>query len=1310
MRKSVGGEPQNVFVADANNDGYNDMVTANLGTNDLSILLWNSTSGDWDSEMRKSVGGEPQNVFVADANNDGYNDMVTTNLGTNDLSILLWNSTSGSWDSEIRKSAGDFCAYVCVGDVNNDGYNDIVTANPDSVWPTLIRGKVSILLWNSVLGDWDSEIQKIVGVLPRSVFIGDANNDGYNDIVTANAMPRAGIWADVSILLWNSASGDWDSQIREVRGLFPSSVFIEDANNDGYNDIVTANPGSNDVSILLWNSTLGDWESEIRKSVGSGPQNVFVADANNDGYNDIVTANYGNYVSILLWNSPPFIIINEPPQYEIIGDIAPEFDITVRDYDLDSMWYTLDNGITNITFSQFIGSIDQLEWNELEDGTVIIEFFANDTAGQIGNAFLIVGKNVWSQPNPPINVNYYSGYYSIYLVWDPPEYSAPVNNYNVYRGDISGGEKIYVGSTDTNNFTDDTVGINKDYYYIIRAENLQGESNASEEIYAIAGPYIRWQTPDEEKRIILPVGDAVFDFSYNYSFLDDIKLFLNEIDYGSVKDKSSTILDPYNASIDGPVNAVLYGYELGNPNPIVSDSRNFIFGKLDLDVEELLERGDEYLGQKLYLILHDPNGDNSYTLYEETAIASMAVGVNFKIGSSHEIALGDIVSLELGMCGIDVGGTFTLKLAETTEEGFDYRLEITDTTKLTSSQDDSNSDYIGPGYGDRYWGEAWTLQWETRATHRIYFNGTERYEEPQFNYGVIRGGEVFLNDYDAPAHWRILNPIHNGWQNVTWMDNLTVSGGSPYTGTSEITTTSTTTTSVEIALGSETYAKIPGFGYKLTLDMSTKWYAETSVTQTYKVGYVVNDDESTDKFVQQYGIDQTFGTFIFQTNEFMCETSYPLEHNTFDYLPPIIQFPDIELDSSQDGLAPCEDDSPIVTVDLFDEGGIQSALIFFSIDDGVNWHSAVLSEQIANPETWQGTIPAHDHGTTVLWYIKVWDLEGSYSNRTDPNGNPFSYTVINRPPTVSILNPSGGEIYQDIVNIEWVGFDPENDALTYSLAYNLDNTGWHLIVSDITDTSYSWDVSEIASDNVLLKIIVSDGDIQTEDVMAFVFSIIQPPHAPDIISPSDIQYLVGSSGNIITWKISDDDLDLYKVYKDGMFLFSTDIEGTPSTTDEEFEVTLNIDGLELGTYVYKIEIFDDSGFIVTDEVIVNVYNNPTITSSVFDSIISWNITDTHFETCEYIIYRNGIEIKTGSWEPGIPVEISYAGLAKGTYEFLIYATDGLGGLAADFVLITVEGTLTNFLLIGIIIGGAIAGIAFLILILRYRLKRRKLTS
>jgi hypothetical protein len=150
----------------------------------------------------------------------------------------------------------------------------------------------------SASGNWKTLVTRSVGNDPRTIFIGDANNDGYNDIVTANSGSD-----DISILLWNSTSDDWDPQITKSVGDSPESIFIGDANNDGYYDIAIANRDSHDVSILTWNNASGDWDPQITKSVGDCAS-VFIGDANNDGDNDIATANvYANDVSILIWNS-----------------------------------------------------------------------------------------------------------------------------------------------------------------------------------------------------------------------------------------------------------------------------------------------------------------------------------------------------------------------------------------------------------------------------------------------------------------------------------------------------------------------------------------------------------------------------------------------------------------------------------------------------------------------------------------------------------------------------------------------------------------------------------------------------------------------------------------------------------------------------------------------------------------------------------------------------------------------------------------------------------------------------------------------
>jgi len=154
-------------------------------------------------------------------------------------------------------------------------------------------------LFHPDLSYWQRVITRYVGGPPHSHFLGDVNNDGYNDIVTVNEF----VDETVSILLWNEISIDWDPLINKSVSPTPSSVFIGDADNDGQNDIITAIPEANNISILLWKGVSGDWDSQITRSVGNYPTAVFIGDANNDGYNDIVTVNYDGFtVSILLLN------------------------------------------------------------------------------------------------------------------------------------------------------------------------------------------------------------------------------------------------------------------------------------------------------------------------------------------------------------------------------------------------------------------------------------------------------------------------------------------------------------------------------------------------------------------------------------------------------------------------------------------------------------------------------------------------------------------------------------------------------------------------------------------------------------------------------------------------------------------------------------------------------------------------------------------------------------------------------------------------------------------------------------------------
>ena len=94
----------------------------------------------------------------------------------------------------------------------------------------------------------------------------------------------------------------------------------------------------------------------------------------------------------------PSITINSPNNNRGFANIAPNFNLSVIDY--DSIWYTLDNGVTNTTCGT-LGQIDPTLWNDLIDGTYTLRFYANSSAGFISTAAISIYKDT---TKPIINI------------------------------------------------------------------------------------------------------------------------------------------------------------------------------------------------------------------------------------------------------------------------------------------------------------------------------------------------------------------------------------------------------------------------------------------------------------------------------------------------------------------------------------------------------------------------------------------------------------------------------------------------------------------------------------------------------------------------------------------------------------------------------------------------------------------------------------------------------------------------------------------------------------------------------------------
>lgn len=89
----------------------------------------------------------------------------------------------------------------------------------------------------------------------------------------------------------------------------------------------------------------------------------------------------------------PILTLLNPKENEIYGVDPPYFNITVIDKNILTYWYTLDGGLTNLTFN-INGSIDHTEWEDKANGTIGMYFYAKDSAGNIGDANVNIKRDI----------------------------------------------------------------------------------------------------------------------------------------------------------------------------------------------------------------------------------------------------------------------------------------------------------------------------------------------------------------------------------------------------------------------------------------------------------------------------------------------------------------------------------------------------------------------------------------------------------------------------------------------------------------------------------------------------------------------------------------------------------------------------------------------------------------------------------------------------------------------------------------------------------------------------------------------------
>ncbi|MEU2451137.1 FG-GAP-like repeat-containing protein [Streptomyces sp. NPDC012765] len=206
-------------------------------------------------------------------------------------------NTTGFGTAANLDDSGRGSSAVAIGDLNNDGTPDLVTA---------IRAEGLGVFLGSGGGSFGAVTKYAAPLTSTSLFLGsavihDINGDGHKDVISQDAR------GNVALVWLGDGSGALGAgaavQLNPTPGCdttgdnpcvvrFPTGVAVGDFDEDGKPDLATSNANTNNVATVLGNGdgTFGA-ATQIGLNGGTGPQGIAAADLDGDGHLDLVTSN-----------------------------------------------------------------------------------------------------------------------------------------------------------------------------------------------------------------------------------------------------------------------------------------------------------------------------------------------------------------------------------------------------------------------------------------------------------------------------------------------------------------------------------------------------------------------------------------------------------------------------------------------------------------------------------------------------------------------------------------------------------------------------------------------------------------------------------------------------------------------------------------------------------------------------------------------------------------------------------------------------------------------------------------------------------
>jgi VCBS repeat protein len=285
---TTGTDPLSLAVGDFDSDGDQDVAVTN-GVPDTITLYRGAGNGSLACQppCLSATDTYPRSIAAADFNNDGHQDLVTANALGDSVTVRL-GAGNGTFPTlaTLSGAGADGPASVAVGFFNVDPHLDLAVAN-------YLSGDVSVFLGagnGSFSEAAGSAFGTGTGSHPQSVAVGDFNSDGRDDMAVAlNGSDAVSVHLSAGMI----ATPFPDPPVTYGTGDGPEFVAVGDYNSDGIEDLALANHGSSGVTVRLGAGD-GSFAAEAPGSpfaVGGQPSSIAVGDFNSDGRQDLAVTN-----------------------------------------------------------------------------------------------------------------------------------------------------------------------------------------------------------------------------------------------------------------------------------------------------------------------------------------------------------------------------------------------------------------------------------------------------------------------------------------------------------------------------------------------------------------------------------------------------------------------------------------------------------------------------------------------------------------------------------------------------------------------------------------------------------------------------------------------------------------------------------------------------------------------------------------------------------------------------------------------------------------------------------------------------------